>query len=281
MRRQLNLATTLFAAFTIAGLAAQAGEVREEQRISRPSPAALAAVESLVKMPIDAFEPSVFVAPKGHSIPYRLLSPAAQGQVKLPLVIALHASGGVGTDNVSQVGPFIRSWAAPTIAREFPSYVVAPQFPTRSANYTGDGSARVANPSDHLADVLALVEDLKRRLPIDPQRVYLVGFSMGASAAIIAAATKPRAFAGVVAFSGVPPQRSLAKQAAKVPFLIVHGTADRENPYAASRSWADALASAGGSPMLVAYDGMDHKISPDQFLASEWRTWLFSQRAPR
>lgn len=281
MRRPLNLAATLFAAFTMAGFPAQAGEVREEQRISRPPPAALAAVESLGKMPIDLFQPSVFAAPNGHSIPYRLLSLAAQSQAKLPLVIALHASGGVGTDNVSQVGPFIRSWAAPTIAAEFPSYVVVPQFPTRSANYTGDGANRVASPSDHLADVLALVEDLKRRLPIDPQRVYLVGFSMGASAAIIAAATKPKTFAGVVAFSGVPPQRSLAKQAAKVPFLIVHGTADRENPYAASRSWADALARAGGSPVFVTYDGMDHKVSPDQFLAPEWRTWLFSQRAPR
>lgn len=281
MRRSLNLAATLLAAFTIAGSGAQGGEIREDRRISQPSPAQLAAVESLVKMPIDLFQPSVFAAPNGHSIPYRLLSPAAQSQAKLPLVIALHASGGVGTDNVSQVGPFIRSWAAPAIAREFPAYVVVPQFPTRSANYAGDGSNRVAKPSDQLSDVLALVEDLKRRLPVDPQRVYLVGFSMGASAAIIAAATKPKTFAGVVAFSGVPPQRSLAQQAAKVPFLIVHGTADRENPYAASRSWADALARAGGSPMFVTYDGMDHKVSPDQFLAPEWRTWLFSQRAPR
>ncbi|WNJ92696.1 alpha/beta fold hydrolase [Bosea sp. 685] len=262
----------------MAGLAAQAGEVKEERRLYGPSSTHLVEVETLTKTPIDAFKPDIFTVSEGRTIPYRLLSPSKHGQAKSPLVVALHASGAVGADNVSQVGPLIRSWSIPKIADDFPAYVVAPQFPTRSANYSGEGSNRVAHAGEHLADVLALVEDLKRRLPIDPQRVYLVGFSMGASAAMIAAATKPKTFAGVVAFSGVPPRRSLAANAAKVPFLLVHGTEDKENPYAASRSWAGALAKAGNSPTFVTYDGMDHRLSPDQFLSLGWRTWLFKQR---
>ncbi|SFJ30557.1 Alpha/beta hydrolase family protein [Bosea sp. OK403] len=278
MRRPLPLTASLLAIFFIAGLAAQAGEVKEERRLYEPSSTHLVEVETLTKTPIDAFKPDIFTVSEGRTIPYRLLSPSKHGQAKSPLVVALHASGAVGTDNVSQVGPLIRSWAIPKIADDFPAYVVAPQFPTRSANYSGEGSNRVAHAGEHLADVLALVEDLKRRLPIDPQRVYLVGFSMGASAAMLAAATKPKAFAGVVAFSGVPPRRSLAAKAAKVPFLLVHGTKDKENPYAASRSWASALAKAGNSPTFVTYEGMDHRLSPDQFLALGWRTWLFNQR---
>ena len=104
-----------------------------------------------------------------------------------------------------------------------------------------------------LADVLALVDELMRRHPIDPARVYALGFSMGASAAMDAAVARPGLFAAMVALSGVPPERSLARAVAHVPTLLIHGDYDQENAYVGARSgprnWPPPAVGPGSSPM--------------------------------
>src|SRR5690349_11106305 len=63
------------------------------------------------------------------TMPYRLFKPAASG--KLPLVIYLHGSGGLGDDNVKQMGLGnifgTRLWALPEHQKEHACYVLAPQ----------------------------------------------------------------------------------------------------------------------------------------------------------
>src|SRR6476661_8401423 len=63
------------------------------------------------------------------AMPYRLFRPNAAG--KLPLVMYLHGSGGLGTDNEQQLGLGnifgTRVWALPEHQKRFPCYVVAPQ----------------------------------------------------------------------------------------------------------------------------------------------------------
>ena len=96
--------------------------------------------------------------------------------------------------------------------------------------------------------MLALVDELMRRHPIDPARVYALGFSMGASAAMDAAVARPGLFAAMVALSGVPPERSLARAVAHVPTLLIHGDYDQENAYVGAQVWAEELAAAGSRP---------------------------------
>ena len=138
--------------------------------------------------------------------------------------------------------------------RSFPAYVVVPQTRDRSANYINDTHGlRVSQPGAPLADVLALVDELMRRHPIDPARVYALGFSMGASAAMDAAVARPGLFAAMVALSGVPPERSLARAVAHVPTLLIHGDYDQENAYVGARSgprnWPPPAVGPGSSPM--------------------------------
>ena len=82
-------------------------------------------------------------------MPYRLFRPEAAG--KLPLVIYLHGGGGLGGDNVKQMGSGnifgTRVWALPEHQQRFPCYIVAPQTDRGWVRYApanpGDAESRV------------------------------------------------------------------------------------------------------------------------------------------
>lgn len=282
IRKRLHRLAFLLCLLVPAVATAGAGRVEERRLPYAPIAAEVAAEQALRQAPIDAFRPEVFTAPDGSPVRYRLLSPPAEpGGARLPLVLVLPTSGGIGTDNLNQmIAPLAKSWADPAVADRFPAYVAAIQVTERSAIYGRDADGMQASrPGPPLPPLLALVDDLAGRLPVDPSRIYLVGFSMGGSSAMNAVVLAPRRFAAVVSFSGVPPQRRLATAVAHVPMLLVHGMADRNNPVDADRAWARALAAAGASPTLLIYDGLGHKVAPGMFLATDWRDWLFAQRA--
>jgi len=94
---------------------------------------------------------------------------------------------------------------------------------------------------------LALVDDLRASQPIDTQRICVVGFSMRASAAGNALTLRPGFFAGAVPIAGVPPERTAAAVLANTPMLVMHGSADTENPIGPDLATYRAIASAGST----------------------------------
>ena len=70
-------------------------------------------------------------------MPYRLFRPETAGSV--PLVLYLHGSGGLGSDNRKQLGLGnifgTRVWLLPENQERFPCYVVAPQTDRGWARY--------------------------------------------------------------------------------------------------------------------------------------------------
>jgi poly(3-hydroxybutyrate) depolymerase len=71
------------------------------------------------------------------AMPYRLFRP--KGTAKLPLVLYLHGSGGLGDDNQKQLGLGnvfgTHVWALPENQQRFPCYVLAPQTDRGWAKY--------------------------------------------------------------------------------------------------------------------------------------------------
>jgi len=263
-----------------AGLAGHAA-AQTELLTDRSTPAAQAATTALLQgLDRNAWTAGRFQS-GDQTLPYRLLPPARNdpGQ-RYPLVIVLHGSGAIGSDNLRQLGQLALSWAAPDIRSSFPAYVLAPQFPERSANYqpsAADGLL-AAQAGPHIPALTALVAELSQRYPVDAKRIYITGFSMGGSAATQAMLQQPGMFAAAVTFSGVPPERSTAAQLAKTPLLIVHGNADSENPIAPDRAMVAAMQhQPGASIRFLEYQGMDHQVPADMLLAKTWRTWLFAQ----
>ncbi len=220
-----------------------------------------------------------FVTADGVHVPFRLLSPRGDAPEPRPLVVVLHGSGAIGGDNEKQLGPFARAWASPAVADAFPAFVAVPQVAARSADYAPWRDGELASrPGPSLSSLLALVDALRTREGVDGSRVYLVGFSMGGSAALAAATLRPDAFAGLVVFGAIAPPRDLAAAALRTPVWFEHGDADAENPIGSVRAWVKALAAHGASPRFVEYTGMDHRVPAAALLAHDWRAWLFAQR---
>ena len=86
-------------------------------------------------------------------MPYRLFRPEATS--KLPLVLFLHGSGGLGTDNLKQMGLGnvfgTRVFALPENQKSFPCYVVAPQTDRGWMRYGRDWRGSVRSHRSHRA----------------------------------------------------------------------------------------------------------------------------------
>lgn len=156
--------------------------------------------------------------------------PEAEGR-SLPLVLALHGTGGTGRLMAALSG-------LSRLADERGFRVAYPQaLGEAGSEDPGLGAAWNAGPGlgcpgfaqvDDAAFLAAVVDRVDRHGPIDPRRIFVAGFSNGARMAYRLALEAPWV-AAMAAVAGAPvwgegPVRP-------VPTLIFHGTEDRHIPY--------------------------------------------------
>jgi predicted peptidase len=233
---------------------------------------------------VDAFAAHDSMGRDGNFLRYRLLVPERlEPGKRYPLVVQFHSSGGIGSDNRSQIETAAKAWALPQIRRRYPAFVLVPQFPVRSANYDDPANPRSAQASAMLSTALELVHQLVAEQPVDPRRIYATGFSMGGSAAWLAPTLRPGLFAAAVPVSGIAPDRSQAALLKDLPLLVLHGDADTENPIDADREMVRTIRALGGRHVrLREYAGLAHAPPGDLIPGDWWRDWLFAQqRGPR
>ena len=162
----------------------RAGRGTEPPRRSSRRARALRARCRARRSPI-ASRRTTFTAPDGVTLPYRLLpppSPPGARRTRVPLVLLLHGSGEIGTDNRAQLTPFALAWATRRGARprRAPSSSCRrcrrDRPPTR-ARPTGD--ARTSEGTPLVGATLALVDRARRhaadRSPADRRRRLLDG----------------------------------------------------------------------------------------------------------
>ena len=129
-----------------------------------------------------------------------------------------------------------------------------------------------AEAEESLAQVLSLVDALRREYR--PDRVFIAGFSQGASMALAAALKRPRDFAGAIALSGLCSPEMLPQDAASVQGLKVfmsHGRFDPVIPIAQARASRDLLTPIGLDLLYKEYD-MPHAIA--QPCLEDLASWL-------
>jgi predicted peptidase len=215
------------------------------------------------------------------AMPYRLFRPKAAG--RLPLVMYLHGSGGLGDDNEKQLGLGnifgTRVWALPANQKRFPCYVVVPQTNRGWIRY--DFSKDVAMMLPGLGDgsrlAIELVDRLLRELPIDEGRIYVTGQSMGGAGVWNVLANRPTMFAAAVVCCGSASTERGA-EAVDTPLWSFHGDADRTVPVSVSRDRVAARRAAGGRPLYTEYAGVDHNSWEWAYTEPELAAWLFAQR---
>jgi dienelactone hydrolase len=181
----------------------------------------------------------------------------AQGQGKLPVVVLIHGSGGMG--------PNIEAWAREFNAMGISTFALD--------GFTGRGLTSV-NMDQALLGRLAFTLDAYRMLEIlakhprvDASRIVLMGFSRGGQGALFASLkrfhqTWNKSGAEFAAYIPFYPDCSTSyigdTEIADKPIRIFHGTPDDYNPVASCKKYIERLRAAGRDVQLTEYPNAQH-----------------------
>lgn len=179
------------------------------------------------------------------------------GTDRLPLVIMLHASGGVGSS--------VTDWEEYFLSLGVATFVID--------SFSGRGIVNTINDQSQLGR-LAQAEDAYRALAtlskhprIDPNRIMLMGFSRGGQNALYASLSRFQRmhaqpgtqFAAFIAFYPDCTFTYLEDEdVVGKPVRIFQGTADNYNPVASCRAYVERLKTKGNDVQLTEYAGAGH-----------------------
>jgi predicted peptidase len=237
-----------------------------------------APVTSVAQDVVDGFVARSFKAASGVTMPYRLFIPQADVRKKpLPLIVYLHGSGGVGTDNIKQISggnaTGTHVWTTAGAQRRHPAFVLAPQL-TEERQW-GPTEADALSPFEEA--VLEIVAAVSAEFAIDASRLYLTGQSLGGRGTWGLVSKRPDVFAAAVPLCGNGSATRVVA-ARRLPIWVFHGAKDELVPVSASRDLVAALQRVGSPVKYTEYADVGHNVWTRAYLEPGLPDWLFSQR---
>jgi predicted peptidase len=229
----------------------------------------------------DRFEAHTFTGGDGHVMPYRLFRLRTIAERTYPLVVFLHGSGGIGTDNNRQFtgGNLIgsRVWALDANQERQPVFVIAPQSDEGWVEVINAETKAQPAEGTHGADLLfELLDSVLPTLPVDRGRIYLTGQSLGGYGTFYMVMKRPGLFAAAIPVCGGG-NTAEASKFRGVPIWAFHGSEDPVVAAQRSREMVEAIRSAGGSATLTEYEGVGHNSWEFAYTEPELLSWLYAQ----
>lgn len=181
---------------------------------------------------------------------------------RYPLLIFLHGSDEAGDDieRLKNNGPPKLLMSQP----DFPFIVASPQ---------------ARNDVDRFDPLLldAMLDELLEQLPIDPDRVYLTGLSLGGMWTYGWSSLRPERFAALAPVSGEwnPADACRTKH---IPVWAFHGANDDVVPIGRDQAMVDAIKACGGSVRFSVYPDVGHDAWTRAYEDPELYRWLLQQR---
>ncbi len=202
-------------------------------------------------------------------VPIRLdcYTPAVEGQ-RFPAVIGLHGSGGGY--------PVVAAPARMLAAQGFAVYVLH-YFDRTGTEWVSDRSTIVRHAPAWMKTLWDSVTFVSRQPEVDPERIGLLGFSLGAYLSLAAASIDHRIKAVVDFFGGFPREMKLFMRRF-CPVLILHGEADETVPVSEAHAIRELAERKRVPYEIKIYPGVGHGFSPDVMLDAAQRTLSFLKR---
>lgn len=208
------------------------------------------------------FERHYLMEEAGEIMPYRVYVPESYSKRrKHPLIVALHGLGG------NEDSMFRDFYGMKPLAEEKGYLMVAPMGFRVDGGY-GENPIR-PNRNGRLSeqDVLNVLELMREAYNVDPERVYLMGHSMGAIGTWRLAAKYPTTWAALGPIAGMGDPRT-AETIGHIPQIVVHGDADRTVAVTGSRRMVTALERVGATVNYIEVPGGGHSdIAPANMAA--------------
>lgn len=206
-----------------------------------------------------------------ESLKFRFYSNKRMSEKKrYPILIFLHGRGSGGNDNEKQLNGIVRNFAKGRFHEKNPSFIFAPQCPDDNKGWRGE----------YLEDVIGLVKTAVKNLPVDEDRIYITGLSMGGFGTWSALAEAPELFAAAVPVCGGGDPRT-AKAIKDIPIWTHHGVADAVVSVEFTRRMVEALKKEKGNIKYTEYDeasGVKHDAWTPCYSNPEVFEWMYEQR---
>ena len=234
---------------------------------------------------MDLFENKSFQDQEKKMFLYRLLSPPnIEAEKKYPLVLFFHGAGERGNDNQAQLVHGMKDFAGDKIRKQYPAFVLAPQCPKGQQWVDVPWGAKKhklpSRPSEAMRLALALVDSFIQSNPVDKNRVYVTGLSMGGFGAFDAISRRPSLFAAALPICGGGDE-NMATQISSIPLWVVHGDADKVVLPSRSVNMVEAIKKAGGQPKLTLLKNVGHNSWSATYSNPATYRWLFQQQQQR
>lgn len=230
----------------------------------------------------DLYEKATFQA-DGQKLQYRVLKPAKiEANKKYPLVLFLHGAGERGDDNTAQLIHGSTLFTKKENREMYPCFAIFPQCPKNKrwveVNW-GDKKPHTApkTPSESLRTAKAMLDQFMKDNPVDPDRVYLMGLSMGGFGVWDFAQRYPDVVAAAVPICGGADNATAAK-IKHIPIWTFHGALDTAVWPERTRTMVDELKSVKGNVKYTEYDKVGHDSWNRAFAEKELLPWMFAQK---
>ncbi|MEM9479103.1 MAG: dienelactone hydrolase family protein [Verrucomicrobiota bacterium] len=184
-----------------------------------------------------------------------------------PLIVILHGRrNSAKPGDTFKVQSIAQDWATKDAQRDNACFVIQPYYPPQG------GWEKVPEKLD------ATLEHAFQHLPVDPERVYLFGFSNGGQGTFQSLARRPDWFAAAVTVSGpVSPKSVVGK--IKAPVWMWVGENDNDlNKRQRIEELAKALDDSGVDIKLDIVPGAGHNCFGKATRNEDVHDWLFDQR---
>ncbi|MGN6617919.1 MAG: prolyl oligopeptidase family serine peptidase [Ilyomonas sp.] len=238
---------------------------------------------SIAQAPTSRFSLNQYISDKGDTLNYRMLFPDYDTMRRYPLIIFLHGSGERGNDNEAQLKWGVLNFATDQMMISHPAIVVAPQCPAgdRWSNFSRTPNSTEMHlqptPAKPMQLLRALIQQLIKTSPVDTNRIYITGLSMGGFGTYDAIARYPDLFAAALPVCGGG-DASKAASFAHIPIWNVHGAEDASVDPRNSWDMMEALMKAGAHPGFTQYPEVGHFSWLGAYSDPLILEWLFRQR---
>lgn len=224
------------------------------------------------------FSKQQYINEQGETLNYRLLLSDYDPDRKYPLVIFLHGSGERGNDNEAQLKWGVQNFATDTHMRIHPSLILAPQCPKNMSwgNFSNDDMVLRPKPTKPMELLIELIQQTIKTMPVDVNRIYITGLSMGGYGTFDAISRYPDLFAAAVPVCGGG-DVTKASLISKIPIWIFHGALDATVTPNHSQNMVNALTDKGSNPGFTLYPEVGHFAWIAAYSDPMMMAWLYRQ----